>query len=119
MNEGEQDAEADAEGGTEPWVSPMFDHRRERGLHERHRMHRLDALDGEIDQGGTDEIEHRKEVEVGGEAERVRDRGRDQPSDQVARDISGDVSRERTAGVHGAALFAEISERQCKGRRHA
>ena len=100
-------------------VVPVFDHRREWRLLGPHRMHRFDVLDGEIDQRGTGEIEQRKEVEVGRQPERVGDRSRDQPANQITCHISGDVSRERAAGVYGAALFAEIGECQRKGRRHA
>ena len=42
-----------------------------------------------------------------------------QPPDQVARDIAGDIGGKRAAGVHRAALLAEIGERQREGRRHA
>ena len=49
----------------------------------------------------------------------IGDAGRYQPADQVARDIAGDVAGERAAGVHRAALFAEIGKRQREGRRHA
>ena len=84
-----------------------------------HRMHRLDALDREINQHRAGEIEQREEIEIRCQAEAVGDRGGNQPADQVARDIAGDIGRERAAGVHRAALFAEIGERQRKRRRHA
>ena len=97
----------------------MRDHRRERRLRRGHRMHRLDALDGEIDQHRAGEIEQREEIEIRGQPERVDDRGRHQPADQVAGDVAGDIGRERAAGVHRAALLAEIGQRQRERRRHA
>ena len=84
-----------------------------------HRMHRLDALDGEIDQHRAGEIEQREEIEIRRQAEIVGDRGRDQPADQIAGDVAGDVGGERAAGIHRAALLAEIGQRQREGRRHA
>ena len=52
-------------------------------------------------------------------AQCVDDRGRNQPPDQVARDVAGDIGRERAAGIHRTALFAEIGQRQRKRRCHA
>ena len=95
------------------------DGRRERRLRRRHRVHRLDALNGEVHQHRAGQIEQREEVEVRRQPERVDDRGRHQPSDQIAGDVAGDIGRKRAAGVHRAALFAEIGQRQRKGRRHA
>jgi hypothetical protein len=60
-------------------------------------VHRLDALDGEVDQHRAGEIEQREEVEVRGQPERIDHGGRHQPSDQIAGDVAGDVGRERAA----------------------
>ena len=49
----------------------------------------------------------------------VGDPSGDQAADQIARDIAGDVSGERAAGVHGAALLAQIGEHEGEGGRHA
>jgi hypothetical protein len=42
-----------------------------------------------------------------------------QAADQVAGDVAGDIGREGAAGIHRAALFAEIGQRQCECRCHA
>ena len=82
-------------------------------------LHRRGLRDREVDQHGAGEIERREEVEIRGEAQMVGDRGRDQAADEIARDIAGDVGGERAAGVHGAALLAQIGQRQREGGRHA
>ncbi len=82
-------------------------------------MHRLDALDGEIHQHRAGKIQQSEEIEIRCQPEIVHDGGGNQPADQVARNIAGDIGRERAAGVHRTALFAEIGQRQRKGRRHA
>ena len=46
-------------------------------------------------------------------------RGRHQPADQIAGDVAGDIGGERAAGIHRAALLAEIGQRQRERRRHA
>ena len=45
-------------------------------------------------------------------------RGRDQPADQVACDVAGDVGGKRAAGIHRAALLAQIGERERERRSH-
>jgi hypothetical protein len=97
----------------------MIERRSERRLHCRHRVHRLDALDGEVHQHCAGKIEQREEIEVRGQPERIDGGGRHQPPDQVARDIAGDIGRERAARVHRTALFAEIGQRQRERRGHA
>jgi hypothetical protein len=75
--------------------------------------------DGEIDQRRTGEVERREEIEIPGEAKAVGDRRRDQPADKVAGDIAGDVRGKCAAGVHRAALLAEIGEGEREGGCHA
>ena len=100
-------------------VAPMPDGGRERRLRRGHRVHRLDALDGEVDQHRAGKIEQREEIEVRGQPERIDDGGRHQPPDQIAGDVAGDIGGERAACVHRTALLAEIGQRQRKRRRHA
>ena len=85
----------------------------------RHRVHRLDALDGEVDQHRAGKIEQREEVEVRGQSERIDQCGRHQPPDQIAGDVAGDIGGERAACIHRTALLAEIGQRQRKRRGHA
>ena len=80
---------------------------------------RRGLLDGEIDEGGAEQIERGEEIEIGGEAEMVGDGRRDQAPDQVAGDIAGDVGRERARRVGRAVVLAEIGKREGEGRRHA
>jgi len=82
-------------------------------------MHRLYALDGEVDQHSPGKIEQCKEVEVRCQPERIGYRCRDEPANQVARNVAGDVGRKSAARIHRAALLAEIGECQRKGGSHA
>src|SRR6516162_876682 len=82
-------------------------------------MHGLDALDREVDQQRACEIEQRKEIEIRRKAQALSNRRRNEAPDKVACDIPGDVSGERVASIHRAALLAQIGKRQGKGRGHA
>ena len=82
-------------------------------------LHRGGLRDRKVDQHGAREIEGGKEIEIRGEAQVVGDPGRDQAADEIARDIAGDVGGERAAGVHGAALLAQIGQHEREGGRHA
>ena len=108
-------AKAARSAGLRQW-SPIAAKRR---LRRRHRMHRLDALDREIDQRRAGKVQQREEIEVRCQPERVGDGRRHQPPDQVAGDVAGDIGGERAAGVHRAALLAEIGQRQRERRGHA
>ena len=118
-DEAEQDAEADAECGAKWRIAPVPEHRCERRLRRRPRMHRLHPLDGEVHQRGAGEIQRREEVEIRCQPERVDDSCGNQAADQVAGDVAGDIGRKGAAGIHRAALFTEIGQCQCKCRCHA
>ncbi len=98
----------------------MHDPRLEMRAHaSAHVLHRRRLLDGEIDQGGAEQIERGEEIEIGGEAEMVGDGRRDQPPDQVAGDVAGDVGGKRARRVGRAVMLAEIGKREGEGSRHA
>src|SRR6516165_5342335 len=82
-------------------------------------MHGLDALDREVDQQRACEIEQGKEIEIRRKAQTLSNRRRNEAPDKVACDIPRDVSGERVASIHRAALLAQIGKRQGKGRGHA
>ena len=112
-DEGEQDAETDAEGGAQLWVAQM---RRATPRTESGRAGSICFIgaalrDGEVDQHCAGEIEHGEEIEIRGQPQMVGDRGRDQAADEIAGDIAGDVGGEGAAGVGGAALLAQIGQR--------
>jgi hypothetical protein len=88
-------------------------------LRQTDRAHGLDALDGEVDQERASEIEHGKEIEVGREAQIVGYGRRDETPDQITCDVPRDVGRECAAGIHRAALLAQIGKSECKGRGYA
>ena len=97
-DEGEQDAEADAEARPQWWVAQMLQPDRKR--RRRCRLvghHRRGARMREIDQHGAGEIERCEEIEVCRQTQMVGDAGGNQPADQIARDIAGDVGGERAA----------------------
>ena len=99
-DEGEQDAEADAEGRAQLRIAQVLEPRREwRAGGRLGLLHRRGLRDREVDQHGAREIEGGKEIEIRGEAQVVGDPGRDQAADEIARDIAGDVGGERAAGV--------------------
>ena len=75
------------------------------------RVHRLNPLDGEINQHRAGKIEQREEIEIRRQAEMIGDSRRNQPADQIACDVTGDVGRKCAACIHRAALLAEIGER--------
>ena len=83
-----------------------------------HLHHWRGLRDGVIDEHRAREIERRKEVEIRGKAEVVSDRGRHQAANEIARDIAGDVGGKGATGVGGAALLAQISEREREGGCH-
>ena len=84
-----------------------------------HRMHGLDARNGEINQYRAGKVEQCKEIEIRRQPHAVDHGGGYQPPDQIAGDVAGDVGRERAARVHRTALLAEIGQRQRKRRCHA
>ena len=68
-DEGEQDAEADRKGRAQRRVRQCAIVAAKGDCVVRHRMHRLDALDGEVHQHRAGEIEQREEVEIRGQPE--------------------------------------------------
>ena len=119
-DEGEQDAEADAERRDQPRIAQVFgpggERRRRRGLHL---LHWSGTCDREIDQQGARKVERGEEVEIPGQTEMVNECSRDEAADQIGRDIAGDVGSKGPSGVRRAALLAKICEGEREGRGHA
>src|SRR3981189_2555913 len=98
-DEAEQDAEADAECGAKWRIAPVPEHRCERRLRRRPRMHRLHPPDGEVHQRGAGEIQRREEVEIRYQTQPKNDTRTKQAAEQLARVVTGDIGRETTADV--------------------
>ncbi len=119
-DEGEQDAEADAERGAQPRIAQV---QRPRGQLRLHRPPEAvggrSPLHREIDEHGPGQIERREEIEVRREPEMIGYRGGDESPDEVARDVTGDVGGRSGGRVDRTRMLAEIGERQREGGRHA
>ena len=119
-DEGEQDQEADGEGGAQCGIGEMAEPRLERLLMLHVRLpHRRRALDAEPDQHRARQIEDGEHPEVGGEAEMVDQARSHQAAEQVGGDVAGDVGGKGAGGVGGTGVLAEIGKRQREGGRHA
>ena len=108
-----------SESGAEPVVTPVIERGRKRRGGLAHRMHRPDFPDGVVDQRRASNIEQREQVEIRCQAKTAGDTCGQQSADQIAGDIPRDVRRERSPGIHRAALLAKIGQRQRESRCHA